>query len=171
MDMDIARVDLSRLKNNRPIAIGSTCDTVYPVHRVVVDTNVIVSGLRSRRGASFWLLSNIGRGRFDTVVSVPVMFEYEAVLTNLREQLGLSDADVGVILDRLCQVSAHQDVYFLWRPVLRDPKDECVLEAAVAAGCDTIVTHNLRHFRSKWRFAIDVLTPADFARRVAEEES
>ncbi len=52
--------------------------------------------------------------------------------------------------------------FFLWRPYLPDPKDDMLLELAVEAGCDFIVTYNARDFREIERFDITVVTPKEF---------
>jgi predicted nucleic acid-binding protein len=71
-------------------------------------------------------------------------------------------------VDYLCSIGHPQEIHFLWRPTLRDPRDEFVLELAVAARCDTIVTHNLRDFAGAKPFGIKVVTPATFLRLIEE---
>ncbi|MBI4544776.1 MAG: putative toxin-antitoxin system toxin component, PIN family [Gemmatimonadetes bacterium] len=129
---------------------------------IVLDTNVFVSGLRSRLGASHKLLSLVGTGVFELVLSVPLILEYEDAATRPNQQLVFSRAELTEILDHLCSVARQQPIYYLWRPLLPDPKDDLVLEAAVAGACDTIVTFNLRHFRGVARFSIRVQTPGQF---------
>ena len=132
--------------------------------RIVIDTNVLVSALRSRRGWSFTLLSAVGGGRFEHVVTVPLVMEYEAVL--LRSGTVPLPADAAQdVIDYLCATALHQAVHFLWRPKLADPKDDMVLEAAVNGGCDAIVTHNRRDFLAAESLGVRVLRPADFMNR------
>jgi putative PIN family toxin of toxin-antitoxin system len=133
---------------------------------VVLDTNVLIAGLRSRRGASFRILSLIGTGQFDLNVSVPLIFEYEDVAKRQASELGLTASDIDDLLDYICGVAEHRQIYFLWRPFLRDPKDDMVLELAVEAACDCIVTHNLSDFTGVEQFGIRVLTPAQFLKRI-----
>jgi predicted nucleic acid-binding protein len=92
--------------------------------------------------------------------------EYEASLLRHAEQLGLSEAEVTALVDYLCSVGVAQQIHFLWRPALHDPRDEFVLELAVAAGCQAIVTHNTRDFAGADRFGVEVLTPGKFLRRL-----
>lgn len=130
--------------------------------QIVLDTNVLVSALRSTRGPSFQLVSLLDAGRFEINLSVPLVVEYEDVLTRQRKKLGLSVAEVGGFLDFLCRVGNLHEVYFLWRPLLRDPKDEMVAEVAVKARCRHIVTYNLRDFGGVDSFGIAAVRPHDF---------
>jgi putative PIN family toxin of toxin-antitoxin system len=135
--------------------------------RIVLDTNVVFAALRSRRGASFRLLSLVGSDRFDVYLSVPLLFEYEDVLK--RETTGLMPADVDVVLDYLCGIAEQQEIHFLWRPCLRDPKDDMVLELAVASQCTHILTFNTADFGGVDRFGLTALWPADFLRLLGEK--
>jgi predicted nucleic acid-binding protein len=119
-----------------------------------------VAGVRSRRGASFQILSRVGTGAFHIAVSVPIVLEYEDVLLRHRAAAGLTRKDVTDIVDYLCAVGVRQDIFFLWRPLLKDPGDDMVAELAIAAGCDAVVTHNVRDFTEMRRFGVRVLTPA-----------
>ena len=105
--------------------------------RVVIDTNVVISGLRSRKGASFRILQMIGSAEFEIALSVPLALEYEEVAKRESAELGLTPADVDVLMEYWCSVAHLQDIHFLWRPVLRDIEDDHVLELAVEAGCTT----------------------------------
>ena len=134
--------------------------------RIVIDTNVVVAGLRSRRGCSFRLLSFLGGSAFDTVISVPLLLEYEAVLKQQASAMGLTRADVDDFLDFVCRVSDQQEIHFLWRPTLQDPRDEFVLELAVESRSDFIITHNTRHFVGAAQFGVEVVTPRQFLRLI-----
>ena len=134
--------------------------------RVVIDTSVLVAGVRSRRGASFQVLSRIGTGAFDIAVSVPLVLEYEDVLMRHMTATSLNELDVRDIIDYMCSAATRQEVFFLWRPQLRDPGDDLVLELAVAANCDAIVTHNVRDFGGVERFGIRVVNPGTFLNEV-----
>ena len=130
---------------------------------IVLDTNVLISALRSRRGASFRLLSLVGTGRFDIALSVPLVLEYEGVA-----DLAVSAGDLSDILDYLCAVAIHRPVFFLWRPTLPDPKDDMVLELAVDADAPIIVTFNTRDFVGSERFGIRVVTPREYLQEIGE---
>ncbi|HEX9640932.1 MAG TPA: putative toxin-antitoxin system toxin component, PIN family [Candidatus Krumholzibacteria bacterium] len=134
--------------------------------RVVLDTNVVVSALRSRRGASFRLMSELDSGRFEVCVSVPLVVEYEAALMRQARTLGLSRREIGDFLDYFCSVARRQAIFFLWRPRLRDPGDDMVLEAAVAGGCGYIVTFNQRDFEPGVHLGVRAVTPQTFLRKI-----
>jgi len=133
---------------------------------IVLDTNVIISALRSKRGASAKLLPLVGTGRFDIHVSVPLVLEYEEVLLRQRTILGLTPEDVTDLVDGLTALARHHKVYFLWRPYLRDEKDEMVLELAVVARCNYIITYNRKDFVVAERFGIGVMTPKEFLEKI-----
>lgn len=128
----------------------------------MIDTSVLVAGVRSRRGASFQLLSRIGTGEFEIAVSVPLVLEYEDVLLRQMAATSLDETDVRNIVDYMCSVATCQEIFFLWRPQLKDPGDDLVLELAVAANCEAIVTHNVRDFGGSDRFGIRVVNPGMF---------
>jgi predicted nucleic acid-binding protein len=136
------------------------------VPQVVMDTSVFTSALRSRRGASHLLLSLLDSGRFELNLSIPLLFEYEAVGTRLVGQIPLTEGELEDILNYVCKVAHHRRVYFLWRPFLPDPGDDMVLELAVAAQCDYVLTYNLTDFRGAERFGIRVMTPKEFLQEI-----
>jgi len=128
--------------------------------KIVIDTNVLVASLRSRRGASFKLVSLLLSNKFSIAISVPLVFEYEDALKRL-DSLAIKEQDIGNLIDFLCKIGHHQEIFFLWRPFLPDPSDDHVLEVAVAAGCDAIVTYNKRDFKGIERFGLRVLDPRE----------
>lgn len=129
--------------------------------QIVLDTNVLVAGLRSRNGASFELLRRLTTGHYGLHLTVPLAMEYEDVL-HRPGLLSLPADAIDAVLDMVCAVAVQQPVHFLWRPQLRDPSDELVLEAAVNASADYLVTHNLRDFATAGGFAVQVVTPGQF---------
>ena len=130
--------------------------------KIVIDTNVIFSALRSRRGASYKLISLLPVAGFTVSISVPLVVEYEDVLKRGKLPPSISEGDIGDFIDFLCNVGEPQDIFFLWRPFLSDPSDDLVLEVAVAGQCDAIVTYNKRHFKNVEEFGIRVLDPREF---------
>ncbi len=114
------------------------------------------------------MLSLVGTGKFDVVISVPMVLEYEGTARRILEETSLDEEDVEAILDYLCLVGKQQEVFYLWRPILRDPQDDMILELAVAAGGATIVTFNVRDFQGAEQFGVKVMTPQEFLREIGE---
>ena len=129
---------------------------------VVLDTNVISSALRSRRGASFALLRQLGTGSYQAHLTVPLFLEYQEQVHRLVDAGVMRKDAADDILDYICAVATQDPVHFLWRPFLRDADDDMVLEAAVAGQCTHIITHNLRDFRCIGEFGVAPLTPNQF---------
>ena len=129
---------------------------------MVIDTNVLVAGLRSNRGWSFRILSRIGGDAFTHCVSVPLLCEYEEVLKRMAPTLGLDLGEIDEFLDHVCETGKKSLIYFQLGSVSADRDDEMVLELAVAAQADRIVTFNVRHFPDAQRFGVAVCTPAEF---------
>lgn len=133
---------------------------------VVLDTNVLFAGLWSCEGASFRVLELVGHGQIRPALSVALVLEYEMVLKRRATELKLAPDDIDAVLDYLCAVGHRQLIHFLWRPMLRDPCDELVLEVAVAAGCPYIVSHNVKDFAGAEQFGVTVLPPAEYLRQI-----
>lgn len=132
---------------------------------IVIDTNVMVDALKSRSGVSFKLLMALPSGSYTPCLSVPLFVEYESVLkrSGLLPHMSAEDID-GVLNYFLSRASIH-DIFFLWRPFLKDPRDDLVLEAAVASQSRFLVTFNLRDFAAvEKHFGIRVVTPQEFLR-------
>ena len=126
---------------------------------IILDTNVLHAGLYSSRGASYQVLRLIEKGKIKPILSTALLFEYEDVLKRNKRILKIKEADIESILDNLCALSEHQKIYFLWRPYLSDPKDDHILELAVASETKTIVTHNIKDFRGINKFGVRAITP------------
>jgi hypothetical protein len=91
------------------------------------------------------------------------------VLKRDAKTLGLTSGDIDALIDHLCAVGHQQRIHFLWRPTLRDPRDELVLELAVAAGCSHILTHNARDFDGVEQFGVSAIPPAAYLRHLGEQ--
>ncbi len=131
-------------------------------HHIVLDTNVLVAALRSSRGASFSLLSQIDHPSITIHLSTPIVAEYEAVLK--RNKL-LSDQAIDDVIDYLCLIAEHHEIFYLWRPTLKDPDDDFVLELSVKSRA-TIVTWNISDFGPAKRFGIEVINPREFLKKL-----
>ena len=148
--------------------LGIVYNTIMKRCQIVIDTNVLVAALRSKRGASYKLFMLISSGKFTIHISVPLILEYEDVAKRLLKDIPLTEQDIDDILDYLCAIAQQQQVFYLWRPYLKDPKDDMVLELAVTANCDFIVTYNKRDFDGAERFGLGVVTPKEFLERIGE---
>ncbi len=137
--------------------------------RCVLDTDVIVAGLRSTQGASRQLLQLLAADQLVVLASVPMMLEYESVLKRPENvnASNLSIPEIDEFLDSLAGLIVPVSPFFLWRPLLRDPADEHVIEAAVNGRADALVTFNVRHFRmAAPRFGVEVLRPGELLQRI-----
>lgn len=129
----------------------------------MLDTNVLVAALRSSRGASAALISTTPSHAWIPVLSVPLYIQYQDVL--LRPGMVpsiLSRDDILIFCRYLASISHLQQIYFLWRPHLRDQGDDMVLELAMAAHAHYIVTHNVQDFGEAAELGISPIRPADF---------
>jgi putative PIN family toxin of toxin-antitoxin system len=136
---------------------------------IVLDTNVLVAATLSPFGASFQILAMIPQRRFDLLLSVPLMLEYEEVLKrdDMRAKSHLTVEEVDVLLDMLAAVGTPRTPFFQWRPQLPDPDDEMILELAANGRADAIVTVNTRDFLpAAGTFGVEVLRPGEFLRRL-----
>jgi putative PIN family toxin of toxin-antitoxin system len=134
--------------------------------RVVLDTCILYSALRSSSGASFRIVSALPERTFQPVVSAPLFFEYEEVLSRPDRFPHLMPRDIAQFLDFVASVCECCPISFLWRPALPDPDDDRVLEAAVAGRADAIVTYNRRDFAGSDRFGIRILSPQAFLKEM-----
>ena len=127
----------------------------------MIDSNVIISALKSSAGASFQLIARLRSGAFKTAVTAPLVFEYQDFASRPGLLPHLTKVEINSFLDWLVSVSSLHKVHFLWRPLLRDPKDDMVLEAAMACSADFLVTHNLSDFKPAASLGVSVVTPAE----------
>ena len=137
--------------------------------KLVLDTNVIVAAARSPSGASAELLRMARRQELVICVSVPLFLEYEVVLKRAEHiaASGLSHSQIDVLLTAMALFAEPVETHFHWRPVLRDPDDEMVMETAVNAGAQAIVTFNRRDFLPEMSgFGLDIMLPREILRRL-----
>jgi putative PIN family toxin of toxin-antitoxin system len=140
--------------------------------RLVLDTDVVIAAVRSDRGASRQLLLAAFDGRIEMLVSVPLVLEYEAVLTRpqLLKDVAMTIGEVGTLLDAILSMAVPVEMRFLWRPQLKDPSDEMVLETAVNGSADYLATFNLRHLReAAGLFGIRAAVPGQIWRKIRSE--
>jgi putative PIN family toxin of toxin-antitoxin system len=137
--------------------------------RIVVDTSVVVAGLRSKTGAANAVLRLVAARKLVPLATTALFLEYEAVLKRSEQRLahGLRLDEIDQFLAALASACEVVDVRFQWRPQLNDTNDEMVLEAAVNGRADALVTHNVRDFRDAGRrFGLRVLLPGELLREL-----
>jgi putative PIN family toxin of toxin-antitoxin system len=136
---------------------------------LVLDTDVVVAAMRSPAGASAAVIRAVWEDRVTLLMSVPLAMEFEAVCRGPEHRLaaGLSVRQVEVLLDAVIAMAEPVLTHFLWRPQLRDPNDEMVLEAAVNGGADALVTFNVRDYgTAATQFGVEVLLPREAIARM-----
>ena len=126
---------------------------------IVVDTNVIIAGARSKKGASYRILSAMIEKRLDFLISAPLFLEYEEVLKRPGVVSKFSIAEIDQILNGLAAYGKKPRIFYLWRPTLPDLNDDMVLELAIAGSATTIITDNTKDFRPALQFSIEIQTP------------
>lgn len=135
----------------------------------MLDTNIVVAAMRSPAGASASLVRAARKGRITLLGNVALALEYEATcsLGDHVMAAGLTVDEVTIYIDAVIAMMEPVETHFLWRPQLRDPADELVLEAAVNGRAEAIVTFNRRDFgMAPQRFGLAVLTPGEVVRRM-----
>ncbi len=137
-------------------------------YKIVIDTNVFISSLGSKNGASFKLLYETSRTKFEQNVSPTLIFEYESVAKRRSQAIPLNDKEIDDVIDMLCGQSNKCEIFFLWRPFLKDPKDDFVLELAIESESEFIVTFNKNDFKGVDKFGLKTITPKEFLKRIGE---
>lgn len=138
---------------------------------VVFDTSVLIAAVRSKHGASYALVSSLPSTQFQICLSVALYVEWQAVITRQEHLPPNQSSDNALAFLRYLASIAHlQDIYYLWRPQLRDPNDDMVLELAVASQARYIVTHNIRDFQNL-QFDVQAITPSDFLKLLRSQPS
>jgi len=127
--------------------------------------------MRSPTGASAAIVRKARQGKVALLASVPLAMEYEAVCVRPEHQLaaGLSEQEVSIFVDAVIAIAEAVKIHYLWRPQLRDPSDEMVLEAAVNGRANLLITFNVRDYGSApARFGIEVMTPREAVERISK---
>ena len=139
------------------------------MRKIVLDTSVVVAGLRTRLGAGNAVLRLVAERRLVLLATPPLFLEYEDVLKRPEHRLvhGLGIEAIDEFLAELAALIEPVEVHFQWRPQSKDPNDEMVLEAAINGQADALVTYNVADFAgAAERFRIPVLRPAERLRKI-----
>jgi putative PIN family toxin of toxin-antitoxin system len=136
--------------------------------QIILDTNILVAAFRSRRGAANLLLDRLDDSRWRVNVSTPLLLEYEDVLKRDEMKSFVSETDVDIFLDGLCAIAENHEIFYLWRLLAKDPNDAFILELAVRANVDFIITYNAKDFPAAADFDIQLVTPKEFLEFVGD---
>ena len=127
-----------------------------------MDTNVLLAGLRSQKGASYELLRLLRAGQWSLVLSNTVLGEYHELLHRQAEAIGLAHIEADAYLDGLCALAEQRVLSTAWQPAAVDPDDEPFVQLAREAQVAYIVTHNVRDLGGARQFGVQVVRPAEF---------
>ena len=163
----------SRLNSIRLVKFDNRSNTVYNTImkkiKIILDTNILFTALRSSRGASFKLLSLIPSQLFSLSVSVPLVVEYEDVLKRSKNLEYLKNRDIDEFIDFIVSVAEHKKIHYLWHPFLKDPCDDMLVELAVASNADVIVTYNKKDFKNvAERFGVKIIDAKELLELIGE---
>ncbi|MDX1958903.1 MAG: putative toxin-antitoxin system toxin component, PIN family [Leptospiraceae bacterium] len=137
-------------------------------YKIIIDTNVLVSGLKSRLGASYKLLSSLNDNRMQLFLSNSLLFEYEEVLKRNSHLINLDFNEIDSLLDDICAIASTRNIFFLWRPTASDPNDDFIVDLAIASNIDYIITFNISNFLNVKKMNIKVITPQEFLQTLGE---
>jgi putative PIN family toxin of toxin-antitoxin system len=136
--------------------------------QLVLDTNVIMTGFRSNRGASYKLLSLLDDKRWNINLSVSLVLEYETILKRQQQSLELSPLEIEQAIEDICSIANLHSIFYTWRPTAHDPNDDFIIDLAVKCQADFLITYNEKDFKGISSFGIRVVTPKQFLEIVGE---
>ncbi|KYC37852.1 DNA-binding protein [Scytonema hofmannii PCC 7110] len=137
-------------------------------YQIVLNTNVLLAGLRSNRGASYKLLTILNDTRWQLNISTALIFEYEEILKREKDQLTLTSKEIDDVIEAICAIANRCSIFYLWRPLARDPDDDFLIDLAVEARVDFIITYNQKDLQAAEKFGIRVVSPKEFLQHVGE---
>ncbi|ACK70729.1 PilT protein domain protein [Gloeothece citriformis PCC 7424] len=138
------------------------------IYQLVLDTNIILSGLRSKKGASYKLLNLLNDRRLQINISTTLIFEYEQILKREYKDLELSLEDIDDIINAICAIANQHKIFYLWRPLAKDPNDDFLIDLAIEAQADFIISYNKKDLEPVEKFGILILTPKQFLQLIGE---
>ncbi len=130
--------------------------------QIVMDTNVLVSGVRSKKGASYQLISNLNDSSWQLNISVALILEYEEVLTRMMDELSIVTKDIDNLIDGICAISNKHSISYMWRPIANDADDDFLVDLAINAQADYIISYNKKDIQPVQKFGIEVVSPKEF---------
>ncbi len=137
-------------------------------YQIVIDTNVILAGLRSKNGASYKLLSILNDKRFQINISATLIFEYEEILKREKAQIGLTNEEIDDIINGICYLANHHDIFYIWRPLAKDKDDDFLIDLALKCQAQFIISYNDKDLRPIEKFGVSILNPKQFLQLLGE---
>jgi putative PIN family toxin of toxin-antitoxin system len=136
---------------------------------VVIDTNVLLQALKSKNGASHYILRLIREQKVTIALSLQVFKEYEDVLKRpeILKIIGLSFSDIEKVLRFISYIAKPFTTYYLFRPNLKDEKDNIFVELSLVSNAQYVITNNIKDFTQNSDLKFDdlkIITPADFVK-------
>ena len=137
---------------------------------IILDTNVLNTGLRSFNGASFRLPKLLQKKdeRFEINVSTSIVLEYDAVLKREIHRQGKHISIIDKFIDDIVSEANRYPIFYLLRPYLKDADDDFILELAFSFGADYILTYNANNFAKVKSFGVDIIRPKDFLKKLGD---
>ncbi len=151
---------MTKIQTSSCLLNGIEYNTIMDV--VTIDTNVVISALKSKKGASYKFLMLLTENLFVPNISVPLFMEYKSVAKREGLVVNLTEKDIDAILDYYLSQSKIHKIFYLWRPLLKDPKDDLVLEVAVKSQSKYIITFNKKDFKGCEKFGVTAVTPYEY---------
>lgn len=149
-------------------SVITSYETEMQTYQLVIDTNILLSGLRSKKGASYKLLTLLNDPRIQINISVPLIFEYEQILKREYQDLELTLEDIDNIINGICAISNQRTIFYLWRPLAKDPNDDFLIDLAIEAQADFIISYNIKDLKPIEKLGVLVLNPKQFLQLIGE---
>lgn len=140
-------------------------------YQIVIDTNVILAGLKSNQGASYKLLKILNDQRFEINISTTLIFEYEEILKREQEQIGLNNQDIEDVINGICFLANQHQLFYIWRPIAKDKDDDFIIDLALKCQANFIISYNYKDLKPVEKFGISILTPKQFLQILGEVQS
>ena len=137
-------------------------------YQIVIDTNVVLAGLKSNKGASYKLFTILHDQRFKINISTTLVVEYEAILKRQQQQIGLNLEEIDNIINGICHLANHHQLFYIWRPFAKDKDDDFLIDLALKCQAQFIISYNQKDLQPIEKLGISILTPKQFLQLLGE---
>ncbi len=137
--------------------------------KVVIDTNIWISALISRDGTSREIIRLALMGKISPQISTPLLIEHESVIkrNKIQKLCSLNIEEQEELLQAYLATCKWNEIFYLWRPNLKDKNDDFLVELAVASNSSAIITDNKQDLiANELHFNFEVLTAKEFLERI-----